>query len=141
MNEGKTNRVRRRRVAAMALVCILALLATPLCPLNCSGAGCHKAQTTFVSGEECHGAAPTGSAQIRSAKIMACDAPALAVRVDGSAERLRKISRLGAGTSIAAAMNLTPSASFFRERDLRWGFDQRPGYGLAEARSILPLRI
>ncbi len=125
----------------MALTCILALLASPLCPLNCSGADCRMRQTTSGSGEECHGAAQTGFAQIRSAKIMVCDGPALAVRTDSLAERLWKITRLGAGSSMADAMKLPASASVLAERGLRWQLMRGRDLHAAEGLSILTLRI
>ena len=141
MNEGKTNRARRRRVVAIALTCVLALLASPLCPLNCSGTGCRKAQTTSMSEEECHGGAQTGFTQIRTAKIMVCDAPALAARSERTAELLRRLSILGAGSSTAEAVNLTALIDFFGEHGPQWQLLRRPDLHPAEALSNLALRV
>lgn len=139
MNEGKTNRARRRRVVAIALACALALLASPLCPLNCSGTGCRKAQTTSMSEEECHGGAQTG-AQIRTAKIMLCDAPALEARIEKTAELLRRLSILSAGSSTAEAVNST-ALTVFGEHRPRWQLLHGPDVHTAKAFSNLALRI
>jgi hypothetical protein len=141
MNAEKTKRTPKPKAAAIALVTVLALLASPLCPLNCSGADCRMRQTTSTHGEECHGAAQTDSVQMQPAKVMVCEAPALAARSESSAERLWKISRLSAGTAAAEAMNSSALAYFLGEPDLRWGAALGPGQQLAETRSILTLRI
>jgi hypothetical protein len=98
-------------------------------------------QTTSAHGEECHGAAQTGFAHIQSAKIMVCDAPALAIRADSLAERLRKITGLGAGTLTPGAVSLNTLAGLFAEHSLTWRPGQVPGHRFAEPRSILTLRI
>src|SRR4029077_17655999 len=103
MNAEKTKR--KRKAAAIALLAVLALLVSPRCALNCSGADCRVRQTTSTQGEECHGASQTDFAQMRPAKIMVCDAPVVAARLESSAERLREIFRLSADTSLADAMS------------------------------------
>src|SRR5579863_360002 len=139
MNSEKTKR--KRKAAAIALLTVLALLVSPRCALNCSGADCRVRQTTSTQGEECHGASQTDFVQMRSAKIMVCDAPVVAARTDARAEHLLKISRVSADTSLADAMNSTALSGFFGERNLRWGAARGPGRLFAETRSILNLRI
>lgn len=141
MNQGKTKQARRTRIAAMTLACMVALFVSPLCPMNCSGSDCRMRETISTQGEDCHGAAQTGVTQIRSAKNMACDAPALAVRADSPGERLWKISRLGAGSSTAEATNLSTAASVCIERGQRWQISEDIGPRIAGTRTILPLRI
>jgi hypothetical protein len=139
MNAEKTKR--NRKAAATALLTVLALLVSPRCALNCSGADCRVRQTTSTQGEECHGASQTDFAQMRSAKIMVCDAPAVAARLESSAERLREIFRLRADTSLADVMSATTLTGFSGESNLRWGAARGPGLQFAETQSILNLRI
>jgi hypothetical protein len=139
MNAEKTKR--KRKAAAIALLTMLALLVSPRCTLNCSGAGCRVGQTTSTQGEECHGASQTDFEQMRAAKIMVCEAPAVAARTDAWAEHLLKISRVGADTSLADAMSATALTGFSGESNLRWGDARGPGRQFAETRSIFNLRI
>jgi len=140
MNAEKTKRPAKRKATAIALITVLALLAAPLCPLNCSGGDCRTWQATSTQGEECHGASQTDFAQMRPAKIMVCDAPAVAARTDAWSEHLLKISRVSADTLWAYAMDST-ALSGFGESNLRWGDARGPGQQFAETQSILNLRI
>jgi hypothetical protein len=72
---------------------------------------------------------------------MVCDAAALAVRADRSTERLRKISRLSAETSMTDAMNLPASANVLAERGLRRQIARDTGPQIAGTQSIFKLRI
>jgi hypothetical protein len=139
MNAEKTKR--KRKAAAIALLTMLALLVSPRCTLNCSGADCRMRQITSTQREECHGASQTDFEQMRPAKIMVCDAPAVAARLESSAERLREIFRLRADTSLADAMSATALTGFSGESNLRWGDARGPGRQFAETQSILNLRI
>jgi hypothetical protein len=139
MNAEKTKR--KRKAAAIALLTVLALLVSPRCALNCSGADCRVGQTTSTQGEECHGASQTDFEQMRPAKIMVCDAPALTAGGESTTERLRKISRVSVDTSLADAMSATALTGFFGESNLRWGAARGPGRQFAETRSIFNLRI
>ena len=94
-----------------------------------------------MHGEECHGAAQTGLAQIRCTKSMVCDAVALAVRADRLTERLRKISRVSAGTSMTDSMNLLASANVLAEGRSRRQIARDTGPQIAGTQSILTLRI
>jgi hypothetical protein len=139
MNAEKTNG--KRKTAAIALLTVLALLVSPRCALNCSGADCRVRQATSAQGEECHGASQTDFAQMRATRIMVCDAPAVAARTDAWSEHLLKISRVSADTSLADAMSATALTGFSEESNLRWGDARGPGRWFAETQSILNLRI